>query len=305
MTKPKVICLMGPTASGKTGLACELVQTFALDIVSVDSAMVYREMDIGTAKPDAQTLARAPHRLIDIRDPADIYSAADFCEDATREINTIVAAGKTPLLTGGTMLYFRALQQGLSALPAASPEVRDAIATEAEKFGWAALHAKLKTIDPASAARIHPNDPQRLQRALEVCYLTGKPLSNLRGLQAESPFEFINIGIIPPNRALLHENIKKRFDQMLSLGFINEVRRLKTRGDLNVNLPSMRCVGYRQVWQYLDGELCFAEMQERAIIATRQLAKRQLTWLRSWPSLNVLLAADVEEIACLLSASSI
>lgn len=282
MKKPQVVCLMGPTASGKTGLACELVQEYPFEIVSVDSVMVYRDMDIGAAKPDAATLQSAPHRLLDIRDPSEPYSAADFCSDAHREINDILAAGNVPLLTGGTMLYFHALQQGLSALPAADNAVRDAISADAEKLGWDAVHDKLKAVDPASAARIHPNDPQRLQRALEVFYVTGKPMSDFRGQQEESPFDFINIAIMPEDRALLHAQIEKRFDDMLALGFVDEVKRLKARGDLHADLPSMRAVGYRQAWQHLEGELSATEMRERAIIATRQLAKRQMTWLRGW-----------------------
>lgn len=295
MKKPTVICLMGPTASGKTGLACELVQALPLEIVSVDSAMIYRDMNIGTAKPDAETLARAPHRLIDIRDPLEPYSAADFCHDVHREIKEIIANGNRPLLVGGTMLYYRALQQGLSALPAADAEVRNAISQEADALGWQAMHDKLKAVDPESAERIHPNDPQRLQRALEVYRVTGKPLSDLRGMQEEPPFDFINLALMPEDRALLHKQIERRFDQMLSQGFIDEVKRLKARGDLHLDLPSMRCVGYRQAWQYLEGDLSEDEMRERAIIATRQLAKRQITWLRSWPDLNVLTSPDLEE----------
>jgi tRNA dimethylallyltransferase len=252
-------------------------------------------MDIGTAKPDAETLQCAPHRLIDICDPSETYSAADFCHDVYREIEEILANGNRPLLVGGTMLYFRALQQGLSALPAADAQIRDRITKEAEKVGWQVMHDKLKAVDPESAERIHPNDPQRLQRALEVFYVTGKPLSDLRGMQEEPPFNFINLALMPEDRTLLHKQIEVRFDQMLSLGFTDEVRRLKARGDLHLDLPSMRCVGYRQAWQYLEGELSEDEMRERAIIATRQLAKRQITWLRSWPDLHVLPSPNSEE----------
>lgn len=302
MEKPFVLCLMGPTASGKTALAIELVQQYPCDIVSVDSAMVYRDMDIGTAKPDADTLAIAPHRLIDIRDPREPYSAAEFVADATNEINAIHKTGRIPLLTGGTMLYFRSLQLGLSDMPSANKSVRAKITHEAAEKGWQALHDKLRDIDPLSAERIHPNDPQRLQRALEVFHVTGKSLSEwwAQDNKALSPFHFINIAIVPEDRSMLHERIHARFDAMLLDGFVEEVRTLKTRADMHLDLPSMRSVGYRQVWQHLEGELGYDEMRERAIIATRQLAKRQLTWLRSWQGLHTQIEPNLEALKPLL-----
>lgn len=281
--KPPVIFLMGPTAAGKTDLAIALSERLPCDLISVDSALIYREMDIGTAKPDATTLARAPHRLIDILDPLESYSAATFREDALREIADIHAAGRIPLLVGGTMLYYRALQQGLATLPAADPQLRQRLEAEAEAEGWESLHRRLMAIDPASAERIHPNDPQRLQRALEVYELTGRTLSELWAEQSGEvlPFQITKLVVAPADRAILHERIARRFDLMLKQGFIAEVERLYHRGDLSLELPSMRCVGYRQAWRYLDGELDHETMREKAIVATRQLAKRQYTWLRS------------------------
>lgn len=284
----RIFCLMGPTASGKTQLAVQLVQHFPMEIISVDSAMVYREMNIGTAKPDAETLKIAPHRLIDIRDPAEPYSAAQFCEDAVREIKDIFAKGKIPLLVGGTMLYFRALQEGLSELPSADPLIRAKLNKEAEQSGWPALHERLAKIDPVAAKRIHSNDSQRIQRALEVYEISGKSLTLW---QQEKPsllenFDIINFAVAPLDRAILHERIALRFKQMLKEGLIEEVKRLFERGDLNLQMPSMRSVGYRQVWEYLLGNLTYEEMQEKGVVATRQLAKRQLTWLRSWPNLT-------------------
>jgi len=283
MNRPLAILLMGPTASGKTGVAVELVQHLPLEIVSVDSALVYRGMDIGTAKPDAETQRIAPHGLIDIRDPSEAYCAAEFRQDALREMEAIRARGKLPLLVGGTMLYFRVLQQGLSDLPAADTGVRAQLAAEAREQGWQAMHARLRRIDPRSAARIHPNDPQRIQRALEVYELSGSSLSELcaAGRQAPPAYRFLKIILAPEQRKVLHGRIRQRFDIMLVEGFLDEVQRLRARRDLNPGLPSMRAVGYRQAWEYLDGELSEGEWVERAVIATRQYAKRQLTWLRS------------------------
>jgi tRNA dimethylallyltransferase len=274
---------MGPTASGKTDLAVALVESLPCEIISVDSALVYREMDIGTAKPDAETLARAPHRLIDIIDPAESYSAARFRDDALREMAEITAAGRIPLLVGGTMLYYRALQQGLSPLPQGDAELRAQLEAEAAVKGWQSLHDRLAEVDPESAARIHPNDPQRLSRALEVYALSGQPLSVLWREQEKSafPYRAVKLAVAPADRSVLHERIARRFGLMLQQGFIEEVETLYRRGDLHPELPSIRCVGYRQVWRFLAGEWDRETMSERAIIATRQLAKRQYTWLRS------------------------
>jgi tRNA dimethylallyltransferase len=284
----KITCLMGPTATGKTGIAIRLAQVFPFDIISVDSAMVYRGMNIGSATPTAEELAKAPHRLINLRDPNEPYSAADFCDDALCEMKGIIAAGRRPLLVGGTMLYFKALQQGLSPLPKADPAIREALEKEADAKGWQTLHDRLKAIDPAAAARIHPNDPQRLQRALEVYEITGQPLSSLQAQSPSHDYEFLNIGLLPADREKLREQIAKRFHQMLAEGFIDEVRALHERGDLHPDLPAIRAVGYRQVWDYLSGKLSEKEMVEKAIIATGQLAKRQTTWLRSWPNLHAI-----------------
>ncbi len=279
-----VFCLAGPTASGKTDLAVALVEALPLEIISVDSALVYRGMDIGTAKPDAATLARAPHRLIDICEPDEAYSAARFCADARRHIEQIHAAGKAPLLVGGTMLYFRALLDGLSELPSASPEIRRRLEAEAQEHGWAHLHDRLRRVDPEAAARIHPNDPQRLQRALEVWELTGSPISVLQKARSGgigSRYRTAGVALFPGDRAALHRRIALRFDRMLAAGFVDEVRTLRDSGRLDPSYPSMKSVGYRQVWQYLEGQIDYREMRERGIIATRQLAKRQLTWLRA------------------------
>jgi tRNA dimethylallyltransferase len=282
--RPPAILLMGPTASGKTSLAVRLAACFGLEIVSVDSAQVYRHMDIGTAKPGSETLAAAPHHLIDILDPSERYSAARFCEDATQVLAEIQARGKTPLLVGGTMLYFKALREGLSQLPPADSDTRLVIDTMAEASGWPALHAELGRVDPATAARVQPTDSQRIQRALEVYYLTGQPLSALiaRGRPGGPSHRMIPIALEPSNRAVLHARIEQRFEVMLELGLIGEVRRLRERFELNASLPSMRAVGYRQVWQYLEGEFGLRALREKGAAATRQLAKRQLTWLRSW-----------------------
>lgn len=282
-SRPLAIFLMGPTASGKSALAMELVRHLPCDIISVDSALVYRGMDIGTAKPTAEELALAPHRLIDIIDPLDAYSAADFRRDALREMADIVAKGRIPLLVGGTMLYYKALLEGLSPLPEADPGIRAQIELEAATQGWAALHAELCRIDPVAGARIHPNDPQRLSRALEVFRLTGKNLTELTALQGEPlPYRTMQFVIAPSDRAWLRERIALRFDTMLAQGFEREVTRLLQRGDLNPSLPSIRCVGYRQMWDYLTGVLSYDEMRYRGIVATCQLAKRQMTWLRGW-----------------------
>jgi tRNA dimethylallyltransferase len=280
---PLAVLLMGPTGSGKTDLAVELVRRLPCDIVSVDSAMVYRGMDIGTAKPGPQVLAVAPHRLIDILDPTESYSTARFRTDALDAMVAISAQGRIPLLVGGTMLYFRGLQRGLAKLPDAAPEVRQALLEEAERVGWAALHARLARVDPESAARIHPRDPQRIQRALEVHAVTGEPMSALirAGAQGPPPYRLLKLVRAPEDRQVLHGRIERRFAAMLDQGLVGEVESLWARWDLNADLPSMRCVGYRQVLKYLLGEYSFEEMALRALFATRQLAKRQFTWLRA------------------------
>jgi tRNA dimethylallyltransferase len=276
------IFLMGPTAAGKTDLAVSLVKQLPCDIISVDSAMVYRGLDIGTAKPTANILAAAPHRLIDICDPADTYSAARFCHDAWGEIQAIHAAGRLPLLVGGTGLYFRSLQQGLSDLPSAHPQIRQRLYQEAQQVGWEGLHQRLAHIDPIAAQRIHPHDPQRIQRALEVYEVSGYPMTAwfAKSQVAHWPYPVIKIVLAPAQRNVLHARITQRFKTMLAQGLIEEVRSLWKRGDLNLTLPALKTVGYRQVWQYLLGELDQASLSEKAISATRQLAKRQLTWLR-------------------------
>jgi tRNA dimethylallyltransferase len=289
---PPAIFLMGPTASGKTALAVSLVERFPLEIISVDSALVYRGMNIGTAKPDAATLARAPHHLLDIRDPTEAYSAAAFCEDAQRLMADIVARGKVPLLVGGTMLYFRALLQGLDDLPRADPALRHKLEREADTRGWPALHAELALIDPVTAARLAPSDSQRIGRALEIFRLTGKPMSALLDKAKSSlPYRVLQLALIPSDRAVLHQRIAARFDAMIAEGLIDEVKSLRETYALNAGLPAMRAVGYRQAWAYLDGEIDLNALREQGIAATRQLAKRQLTWLRSWP--------DTVELDCL------
>ena len=273
---------MGPTASGKTGLAVELCQRFPVEIISVDSALVYRGMDIGTAKPDDETLKLAPHRLIDILDAAESYSAAEFCQDALREMKSITAAGKIPLLAGGTMLYFRALEHGLSELPAADKDVRKRLEQQAAEIGWSGMHELLRQKDPQAASRIHPNDPQRIQRGLEVIALSGESMSDLYQKTPAYALDYRlhKIVISPEPRSVLHQRIERRFDLMIAAGFIDEMKGLFARSDLNPALPSMRAVGYRQAWEWLEGKCTFDEMREKAIAATRQLAKRQLTWLR-------------------------
>ncbi|MGR2740293.1 tRNA (adenosine(37)-N6)-dimethylallyltransferase MiaA [Billgrantia sp. Q4P2] len=286
--RPLAILLMGPTAAGKTDLAIALHERLDCELVSMDSAMVYRGMDIGSAKPSPQELSRAPHRLIDIRDPAEPYSAADFREDARREMRRITAAGRTPLLVGGTMMYAKRLLEGVANLPAADPAIRAELTREAERSGLAGLHAELARVDPDSARRIHPNDPQRLMRALEVYRASGMTLTELwRRQRPETfPWKVLSIGFTPFDRRVLHERIAARFEVMLDAGFIAEVEALKARGDLHLGLPSMKSVGYRQAWEYLDGVGDLEHLRQRTIVATRQLAKRQLTWLRSWTALH-------------------
>ncbi|WOA53223.1 tRNA (adenosine(37)-N6)-dimethylallyltransferase MiaA [Dickeya solani] len=280
---PPAIFIMGPTASGKTALAMALRECFPVELISVDSALIYRGMDIGTAKPGPEELARAPHRLLDILDPAEAYSAADFRRDALQAMAEITAAGRIPLLVGGTMLYFKALLEGLSPLPSADAQVRREIEERAQTEGWEALHRQLSVIDPVSAARIHPNDPQRLSRALEVFFVSGNTLTELTKTSGEAlPYRVHQFAIAPATRELLHERIALRFRQMLESGFETEARALFARADLDPALPSIRCVGYRQMWSYLSGEIDYDEMVYRGICATRQLAKRQMTWLRGW-----------------------
>jgi tRNA dimethylallyltransferase len=282
---PPAIFLMGPTASGKTGVAVELAQRLPVELVSVDSALVYRDMDIGTAKPDTATLARAPHHLIDIIDPTEAYSAAAFRHDALRLMADITARGKIPLLVGGTMLYFKALREGLSALPQADPAVRAELDAEIAQHGIQHLHRQLAEVDAETAARLAPNDTQRIQRAMEIYRLTGQPMSALIAQResAELPYRIISIALIPSDRSALHARIATRFKAMLEQGLVDELRALRAKYPLHPDLPSMRCVGYRQAWQYLEGELNETQLQETGIAATRQLAKRQLTWLRSMP----------------------
>ena len=291
---PPAIFLMGPTAAGKTDLAIELARVLPCELISVDSALIYRDMDIGTAKPDKDTLAEFPHCLIDIRDPAESYSAAEFRADALTAMAEITARGRIPLLVGGTMLYFKALLEGLADMPSADAALRAELEARAQAEGWEVLHAELRAVDPESAARIHPNDPQRLIRALEVYRVSGQSMTVHRQRQAaentaggasavrQFPYTVAQLAIAPAQRQLLHERIALRFRLMLEQGLVAEVERLRQRSDLHVGLPSIRAVGYRQVWDHLDGKLDAVQMQERGIIATRQLAKRQFTWLRGW-----------------------
>ncbi len=295
-----IACLLGPTASGKTAAALALAAREPIEIVSVDSALVYRDMDIGTAKPSTAERASVPHHLIDIVDPAQAYSAAEFRDDALRLLGEIHARGRRPVLVGGTMLYYKALAEGLNDLPAADPALRAQLDAEALRDGWPAMHARLAVVDPVTAKRLPPNDSQRIQRALEIYLLSGQPMSALLAAPrraADTGYRFMPLAREPSDRAVLHERIARRFDAMLEHGLIDEVERLKSRGDLDPSMPSIRCVGYRQVWAYLDGETDRATMREKGIFATRQLCKRQLTWLRSIPERVVVdcCAADATE----------
>lgn len=295
--KPVVVCLVGPTAAGKTDLAVQLVQRFPFEIVSVDSAMVYRHMDIGTGKPGPVVLATAPHRLIDIRDPWETFSAGQFCDEASDSIAEICRAGRIPLLVGGTLLYFRALQNGLAPLPEADPELRRQLDARGTAEGWQALHAELTRVDPAAAVRISPTDRQRIQRALEVFMLTGEPISELqRTATAASATHFLRVTLVPADRSKLYERIEARFERMMEAGFLQEVERLRNMPELRSNATAMRAVGYRQLWECLDGVISLAEAKQRAITATRRLAKRQLSWIRSEP--------DQRQFDCLAPAIS-
>ena len=309
---PPAIFLMGPTAAGKTDLAFELARALPCELISVDSALIYRGMDIGSAKPSKAQLAEFPHRLIDIRDPAERYSAAEFRRDALAAMAEITARGRIPLLVGGSMLYFKALLEGLATMPSADPQLRAQLEARAAVEGWALLHAELAALDPESAARIHPNDPQRLIRALEVYQVSGMTMSAHRRQQArlasslegsggrQLPYTVAQLAVAPLQRQVLHERIAQRFALMLEQGLIDEVEALRQRGDLHTGLPSMRTVGYRQVWEYLEGQGSQAHMQERGIIATRQLAKRQLTWLRGWADLYWLNSLDCDNLPRIL-----
>ena len=297
--KHHAVAIAGPTASGKTGLAMAMADHLqkrgGAEIISVDSALVYKGMDIGTAKPSLAELAAVPHHLINIRDPLNAYSAAEFARDALACVQEISSRGKLPLLVGGTMLYFKALLEGLNDMPGADPVIRARIQEEAEKLGWPALHAQLKLVDPLTAARLAPADSQRISRALEVFRVSGQALSSFQqnAVSTNVAFNALNIPMLslePLERAWLHQRIEKRFDDMLAEGFLEEVKTLRARGDLQIDLPSMRCVGYRQAWEALDGIIPMAELRDRGIFATRQLAKRQLTWLRSMPQRNVVQA---------------
>ena len=288
MAKNPVICLAGPTATGKTDFAVRLRERLPLEIISVDSALVYRGMNIGTAKPDAETLNRAPHRLIDIRDPEDNYSAGDFVRDAALEMKDIRGSGRIPLLVGGTMMYFRSLTEGIAELPEADPDVRAILDADAAAVGWPAMHQKLEEIDPGASARINPNDSQRIQRALEVYEISGRTMSawQATGKRPGADRSYLKIALVPGSRSVLHERISARLQSMFERGFIEEVEALRHRPGLTGQSSSMRAVGYRQIWSHLDGEYDRATAQEKALAATRQLAKRQLTWLRSDEQLN-------------------
>ncbi|CAN7713201.1 tRNA (adenosine(37)-N6)-dimethylallyltransferase MiaA [Duganella sp. LjRoot269] len=306
-SKPLAVAIMGPTASGKTASALAIAQRIPSEIISVDSALVYRGMDIGTAKPTREERAAAPHHLIDIIDPLDSYSVAQFRTDTLRLVGEIAARGKLPLLVGGTMLYFKGLADGLDDLPGADPALRAELEEEAARVGWPAMHARLALLDPETAARLAPADAQRIQRALEICALSGKPMSELLALRekTELPFELLSFALEPSDRAVLHERIARRFDIMLEESaegsLITEVEALRRRGDLHPGLPAMRCVGYRQAWEYLDGTINYQTMRETGIIATRQLAKRQLTWLRSMPQRVVLDCLAPDPAAAMLA----
>ncbi|MDP6436979.1 MAG: tRNA (adenosine(37)-N6)-dimethylallyltransferase MiaA [Gammaproteobacteria bacterium] len=284
----RAVCIMGPTAAGKTEIALDLYKTGKFELISVDSAQVYREMDIGTAKPSPEILDAVPHRLISIREPWEHYSAGLFCRDAIEAIGEIVANGKLPLLVGGTMLYFQALQNGLADLPEADPELRAQLDEQAGREGWSAMHKQLEKLDPATAARLRPTDAQRIQRALEVSLITGEPMSDLRRNTAPSlEASYLNIALLPSDRRELHARIEKRLQAMLDDGFINELRALSELPGISADTPSLRAVGYRQFWPYIVGETSLPDATEKAVVATRRLAKRQLTWLRSWPDLHV------------------
>ncbi|WP_151173490.1 tRNA (adenosine(37)-N6)-dimethylallyltransferase MiaA [Pseudoalteromonas ruthenica] len=305
MSSLPVICLMGPTASGKTALAIDLCQHFDTEVISVDSALVYKGMDIGTAKPDAQERALAPHRLIDIVDPAQSYSMADFRRDALAHIEQLHNQGKVPLLVGGTMMYFKGLLKGLSPLPEADADIRAALEAEAKEHGWPALHQQLQQVDPQAAAKINANDSQRINRALEVYRISGKSMTELQQTKAQSlGFPVHQFAIAPSDRRVLHQRIEKRFQIMLEQGFENEVLSLYNRKDLHPDLPSIRCVGYRQMWDYIAGEIDYDEMVFRGVAATRQLAKRQLTWLRGWQNLTWLESGDQENLQRIVSSLS-
>jgi tRNA dimethylallyltransferase len=305
---PATLALAGPTASGKTAAALQLAAALDAEIISVDSALVYTGMDIGTAKPTPDERRQVPHHLVDIRDPAQAYSAAEFVRDATRLAAEIRARGRRVLLVGGTMLYFKALFEGLAALPAADADLRAEIEAQAAADGWPALHAQLARLDPPTAARLAPNDAQRIQRALEVIRLTGEPLSELHARERTRAATFTPdrfIALEPVDRAWLHQRIAQRFDAMLAAGFLDEVRRLRARGDLHADLPSMRCVGYRQAWEALDGSWPLDAVRERGIAATRQLAKRQLTWLRGMPQRQVVPCDAPDALAQVLAAAGV
>jgi len=306
---PATLALAGPTASGKTAAALRLAQALDAEIISVDSALVYRGMDIGTAKPTREELAQVPHHLVDIRDPAQAYSAAEFAADAQRLVGEIRSRGRRVLLVGGTMLYFKALFDGLAVLPMADPDVREAIAAEAASAGWPALHAQLAQVDAAMAARLAPNDAQRIQRALEVFRISGTPLSQLQTRRdGETPRGFrpdLFLSLEPADRGWLHERIARRFDAMLAAGFLDEVRALRARGDLHAGLPSIRCVGYRQAWEALDSGEAIASLRERGIAATRQLAKRQLTWLRGMEKRRVIPCDAPDALQQVLAAAGV
>jgi len=296
LKQPPALFIIGPTASGKTGLAIKLMKYFPIELISVDSALVYKGMDVGTAKPSERELQEAPHRLISFLDPSEPYSAAEFRKDALREMDEITSKGKIPVLVGGTMLYFRALEYGLAKLPEANQNVREELTAMANEYGWGFLHEELKKVDPVSASRIHPNDKQRIQRALEVYRLTNKSLTeHQKDAQMDAlPYKLMKIALIPKSREWIRDLAEIRFNKMLENDLIEEVARLYKRGDLNSDLPAMRSVGYRQVWEYLDGKIDFEEMKERAIIATRQLAKRQMTWMRSEKNITPYNAKDYE-----------
>ncbi|KAF0165617.1 MAG: tRNA dimethylallyltransferase [Rhodocyclaceae bacterium] len=304
--QPPAILLIGPTASGKTALAFDLATRFPCDIVSVDSAQVFRDMNIGTAKPDAATLARFPHRLIDLITPEERYSAAQFRSDALREMAAITATGRIPLLVGGTMLYVKALREGLADLPQADAALRATIDAEAAERGWPALHAELARLDPETAARLKPNDAQRIQRAVEVLRLTGRTLGSYFAEQKDSapPFNCLTLALVPGDRSELHRRIAQRFDDMLAAGLVDEVKMLRRKYRLDAGLPSMRCVGYRQVWEMLEGELPAAELRDRGVFATRQFAKRQLTWLKSMDELLVVDPLQSDSTEAVLAAVS-